>query len=265
MNSLRLRRARQAARRVLVETALERAKPVPVEQIAKALGVQIVDGELDGALAALTRVGDRARIRVSTRNVYPGQRRFTIAHELGHYVLGHSSAHVCNDPNAAAACDSLQEREADVFASELLMPEQAARRYCEVSPVDLGPVQRLAGAFSTSVVASAIRFAELTSERCAVVLSQGRQVTWAVASQSFWPDIRRGQRLMPWAVADAYFARGDVSADCEAVDASAWISGEHLRGQAELYEHATVLPQLNAVLSLLWIPESCGALAYRAV
>ena len=132
MTPLRLRRARRAAHRVLVDTALERATPVPVEQIANVLDVRIVDSELSGASAALIRVGDRARIRVSPRNTYPGQRRFTIAHELGHFVLGHSSAHVCNDERATAACDPMQEREADVFASEILMPEHAARRFCEV-------------------------------------------------------------------------------------------------------------------------------------
>ena len=263
MTSLRLRRVRQKARRVLVETALERATPVPVEKIANALDVRIVDGELSGASAALIRVGDRARIRVSPRNTYPGQRRFTIAHELGHFVLGHSSALVCNDEHSIASCDPVQEREADVFASEILMPEHAAGRYCEVSPVNWSAVRRLADAFSTSIVASAIRFAELASERCAVVMSQRRQVRWAVASDTFWPEIRRGQRLMPWSVADHYFADGAVSSECEAVDASAWISGEHLSGEAELFEHALVLPQLEAVLSLLWIPESCRALAYR--
>lgn len=35
-----------------------------------------------------------------------------------------------------------------------------------------------------------------------------------------------------------------------------------MSGEAEL-EHALVLPRLDAVLSLLWIPESCRALAYR--
>ncbi len=42
------------------------------------------------------------------------RKRFTIAHEIGHYLLGHT----CTDPDI----DSDPEREAHQFAAELLMP-----------------------------------------------------------------------------------------------------------------------------------------------
>jgi hypothetical protein len=72
------------------------------------------------------------------------------------------------------------ESEADVFAAELLMPDFLARRRCEVSPVSLEPVRALARDFGKSLCASAIRFVELTSERCAAVYSEHGKVSWAV-------------------------------------------------------------------------------------
>jgi Zn-dependent peptidase ImmA (M78 family) len=55
---------------------------------------------------------------------HPSSRlRFTLAHELGHIVLQHNAS-VAEDELAAAEL----ERQADAFASELLMPETAARR-----------------------------------------------------------------------------------------------------------------------------------------
>ena len=68
---------------------------------------------------------------------------------------------------------------------------------------------------------------------------------------------------MHWSLAHSFFARGRLACDADQVDATAWIDGSRLRGPAEIRECALALPQLRAVLSLLWIPESCEQLAFR--
>ena len=59
------------------------------------------------------------------------RRRFTIAHELGHWVCqyreGTLKLFYCRPGDVAAAADRGAEREANVFAAELLMPEPAVR------------------------------------------------------------------------------------------------------------------------------------------
>lgn len=265
MRELRVRRARTAALQLLKRFGLEREYPVPVEDIAWALGVEVVHGGLTGALASLTRAGDRARIRVSDEPAEPGQLRFSIAHELGHLVLKHpSSLDFCEEKTIQRYfLDGDTEAEANAFAAELLMPQPLVQRRCDVSPVDLDVIGGIAADFGTSLVATAIRFAELTAERCAVVFAQQRRVRWVVRSSSFWPRIERGQALSPWSLADDYFARGSVSRACEPIDASAWVPGNHLEREEEIFEHATTLPSLGAVLSLVWIPESAASLAHR--
>lgn len=57
------------------------------------------------------------------RNHPASRRRFTLAHELGHIVLGHDAAMASDDDSAAQ-----MEREADAFAGALLMPPTDARR-----------------------------------------------------------------------------------------------------------------------------------------
>jgi hypothetical protein len=156
--------------------------------------------------------------------------------------------------------DSVIEREANVFAAEFLLPTRLVKRRCEVSPVDLTVVEAIAEEFHTSLVATAIRFAELASERCAVVLSQRRRVQWVVRSETFWPWIGRGSQLLPWSVADDYFRSGELPTERQLIDASAWIDGEHLRGDEEIFEHARLIPSIDGVLSLIWIPESCESL-----
>jgi Zn-dependent peptidase ImmA (M78 family) len=102
---------------------------VPVESIAEdLLGLAVEEAEIDcsGILLPAERL-----ILVNAGE--PGaRRRFTIAHELGHWVCqcleGEMEPVYCRaeemtlDPRTKA-----REREANVFAAELLMPEDAVR------------------------------------------------------------------------------------------------------------------------------------------
>lgn len=77
------------------------------------------------------------------------RRRFTIAHEMGHCLLGHVSEPGCVKPGSA------QERAADSFAAEFLAPLPVLRM-CGVSSAE--ELARLCG---LSRSAAEIRFAEL--------------------------------------------------------------------------------------------------------
>jgi hypothetical protein len=141
--------------------------PVPVEAIAEdLLGLRVRDAE--GLACSGLLIPARREILVSAEEAAqsPGRRRFTIAHELGHWVCqvleGHPAPVFCRrvspapeaaapspgvtaglDPRSAGgrpgptaapsgerpatADDRALEREANVFAAELLMPVPAVR------------------------------------------------------------------------------------------------------------------------------------------
>ncbi len=258
-------RARAEARRLLHEAGVTTPAHIDVETIARAQGAELVYGLLRGATARVMRIGAKglARIRVSDRITHPGVQRFSIAHELGHLVLGHELPTVADsvDPATvvARACERKRrngidpEAEANAFAAELLMPERLTRRRCEVSPVCLAPVRGIAQDFRTSLSASAIRFAELTSERCAAIYSERGAVSWAVPSPTFATTIARGARLDRASVAHDYFRTGAIDDRPQAVPAEAWIDDS---SDVEIVEHSAALPDLGAVITLLWVPES---------
>ena len=106
--------------------------PVPVVAIAEdLLGLEIDEVELDvsGMLLPAER---RILVNVQEPEV---RRRFTLAHELGHWVCqvleGRGSPVMCRDHDLSDAADRALEREANVFAAELLMPEEAVRASAE--------------------------------------------------------------------------------------------------------------------------------------
>ena len=104
--------------------------PVPVESIAEdllALRVEVRrDLDVSGMLLPLER-----KIYVRADEPEP-RRRFTIAHELGHLVCqcleGSARPVYCRAEEIGVdAAGKALEREANIFAANLLMPEPAVR------------------------------------------------------------------------------------------------------------------------------------------
>lgn len=97
-----------------------RARVVSYEEAAELLGLTSDDFERAMARVDAFTVSEGGVHMVCYRaDGNPARRNFTLAHELGHIVLGHG------EPGPA------EEREADHFASCLLMPEPVRRRIAD--------------------------------------------------------------------------------------------------------------------------------------
>ncbi|MSO45110.1 MAG: ImmA/IrrE family metallo-endopeptidase [Thermoleophilia bacterium] len=109
--------------------------PVPVDSIASdLLGLLVTDRdemEVSGLL-----IPDQRRVYLNARESREndGRRRFTLAHEIGHWVCqcneGSGPAPepiLCREADMSAKIDTAIEREANNFAASLLMPEAAVR------------------------------------------------------------------------------------------------------------------------------------------
>lgn len=257
----RIARARLAARAMLREFGVEAPEHIELEAMAAARGAEIIESLVPlSSSARLIRVGNRAAITLSATLVSEGARRFSIAHELGHLVLGHEESVTSLCELRPPGKDAPLEAEANAFAAELLMPEVLLRRRCEVSPVDLEIARGIARDFRVSLLAAARRFVELTSERCALAYASGGVVRWTVRSATFTATVARGRRVDPATLAhDAM--RGRVDDRAQDVPASSWLDMSDDGGN-EIVEHAVAIPEVDSVASLLWIPE-CRAVALR--
>jgi Zn-dependent peptidase ImmA (M78 family) len=102
---------------------------VPVEAIAEdLLGLYVEEIPLDGVSGLLYPA--QRLIQVNANDV-PARRRFTLAHEVGHWVCqcreGRGTPVMCRAEDVGPRADRTLEREANIFAAELLMPEPAIR------------------------------------------------------------------------------------------------------------------------------------------
>jgi hypothetical protein len=143
---------RQAAR--LLQSAGVTREPVSLRDVVSALNLEVVQaaGEPFLGEAALQPVGDGHAIVLRGASG-EHRRRFTIAHEIGHFVL-HPRRLAPERGGAVNAAWQAQEREADQFAAELLMPEALVREAVVQHGDD---VRRLADRFDVSRKAMQVR------------------------------------------------------------------------------------------------------------
>lgn len=101
--------------------------PVPVEAIAgDLLGLYIEESEIHCSGLLLQ---EERRVVLNVGEPEP-RRRFTLAHEVGHWVCqleGHRAPVYCRSEDVGVGEGKHLEREANVFAAELLMPEPPVR------------------------------------------------------------------------------------------------------------------------------------------
>lgn len=129
------RRAEQAAGRLLAEAG-EISPPVNVERLARHLGVVVSRSAFkDGDVSGMLIRQDGTSPVIGVNDVHSDHRqRFTIAHELGHFLLHPGREVVLDRPvrvnlrdKTSSAATDREEIEANAFAASLLMPADLVR------------------------------------------------------------------------------------------------------------------------------------------
>jgi Zn-dependent peptidase ImmA (M78 family) len=172
--TVRRKYIRSLVQRLLTEHHIQSA-PVPIQAIAQSLGVKIqqkaTEDELSGFLYKAPKL-DLTVIGVNAIH-HPNRQNFTIAHELGHFLLHDiNDVHVdrqfkvwLRNETSSQGVD-VREKEANLFAAELLMPVQFVEKdIAEIGTVDLlddeGILAELAGRYGVSTQAMTFRLAYL--------------------------------------------------------------------------------------------------------
>jgi len=166
--------------RVVAETLLDKQgvtdAPVPVADIAASLGIELRKEKVDEDLSGFLFRDMEARTAIIGVNAshHPNRVHFTIAHELGHFLL-HEGVTVHFDGKRPGMTINLRgveasmgtddnEKEANLFAAELLMPMKFLERDLQDFSSDLmdeDALSGLASKYEVSVQALTFRLANL--------------------------------------------------------------------------------------------------------
>lgn len=150
MNYLDYCHSRDAAWKMLIDCKIQEL-PIKIVKLCKTLGIQVKSYEsTDGNDGYCKMYPNEPFIFVNTL-CSKNRQRFTVAHELGHIVLGHVGKYtlVNREPSAN---DNPIEAEANVFASRLLAPA------CVLHEIGVKSPQEISELCGISLQSAQIRF-----------------------------------------------------------------------------------------------------------
>jgi hypothetical protein len=160
--------------------------------------VPLVEGNFGGAFEGLLRFSDgefQAFINVAHerhRNV--GRRRFTTAHEFGHFSLpphrdGVRSGKLMHKSTTGFQSREPIEREADIFAAHFLVPTSELRKRFGARRWGAAEVLDAHRHFNASVTCAALRCQASLGGNSTLILWEGQSVSWQRMNRDWWFEL----------------------------------------------------------------------------
>lgn len=234
-----------------------------MEAIAWHLGAKVKYERLEHCEARIVGADDAAIITVNKKASHQRQ-RFSICHELGHWIYHRRRMLLCqaDEIERPSMESSNMERAADRFASELLMPSYLFAPIAQsFGRPSMHVVRKLSEVFNTSQTATAIRLVE-TNQQPLILVSYGRGGRrWFTRSQTVSRDWMPNSELRSTSSAfNMIFGKGSQAMPPRSMDASAWFN----RWDASRFElvEESVRVAAAEVLTLLSFKDARGFLRY---
>lgn len=269
MDSYRRQQIEARAQALLNEAGVH-SLPIEPQKIAEYLDIAVhaKPETASGASGWLVRQGNDFAIVYATHIPSVGFQNFSIAHELGHYWLEGHPEHVFRSGNEHASRSSFSstdpiEREADYFASCLMMPKSMCKDLIRKNSDGMAAVKSLATACNSSMVAAALRYAEIGHLAAGVLQCQKGRVEFCaihpLQAHVGWARPLAQNMKVPldsatWRLAqdaDAVLSGGE---DSDSGEASDWFSAA--KGGVHLIEEVIGLGRFGRTLTLLTLEEA---------
>lgn len=243
--------AERAAQEILARRGVCAPDDIHVERIACAEGAIVAWGETGPADARVVHGAGHARVTVAARWRGTARGRWSIAHELAHWILhrhlGADALDRIHGEGVKEGRDHQYEREADAFASELLLPHALFAPRCEDDRPTVALLSALASEFGTSLTATGKRYAtKAPRAACAMLECKGGRVVRAARSLA-WRGVAVQGRALEAGTLAVSLESGDRS---RVVTDDTW--GRGALGGVEMTEHAIVVPDSPWTLVWLW-------------
>lgn len=190
------------------------------------------------------------------------RRRFTIAHELGHFVLhrDRQTDFNCDKTSVFSGSETMAaiEREANVFASNLLMPGDVFGKCIDGAHIDLHLLSGLAKQFEVSFEAMCIRFIQHTNQRAILVCWDNGYLDYECRSKSAVKTRARVRRTddPQEPLPDTVAADGDIAQEWQGITISAALWCPEEAPYMKLTEFKHTYSERDRVLSLLLLESA---------
>ncbi len=256
--------------------------PIDPRCIATKLGIVIWERELPVSCdGCLMRVGNSWGILVNAGIRSEARRNFTIAHEIGHYLLERDTVETSplhqrfntviteqNSTNKEVQAYLQSEQRANQFAVELLMPTPIfSVDSSSHAQVGFPAIAELAAQYGTSLTSTAIHYTRLSELICAIVFSEAGVIRYFAYSEGFRKNkncyLVNGQTLHPNVLASRFANISYPNEFKDEVPLNYWCCPDQRKKEENsaesvdyrIIEHSRRIPRAKQIMSFLHLPS----------
>lgn len=254
--------------KLLEEIGMDEITDIPMDIFVSALGATLIKEPLDRCDGKIIRGHKKTLIKINSNIPYEERVRFSIAHEIGHFLL-HEKLEVHNETHNTLtwfkdaekqAQMGIQELEANEFASELLMPKKLFIKECIGEPFSPQLLERISKRFKTSITSIVYKYCKIKDLHPILVYSiRNGKIEYYCKSEDFIYWIRDLKGLPP---PDDSVAREYIDANYEFIykgadkqqdiTKSTWINLGRYDQDSPFYEYCIPTKQYKTLLSVVW-------------
>lgn len=266
---IRNSRGSNRAKALLEEIGFDEITDIPLDIFVAGLGATLIEEKLPSSDGKIIRGNSKTLIKVNSNIQFEERKRFTVAHEIGHFLLHDKLDLEIHDetPNTLnwfnnaeqQAKKGIQEWEANDFASELLMPEDIIRKAVFKKKFSPDLVKELSERFKTSLTSIIYRLLSLNIYPLFVVFINNGQVKYWSKSDDYWIKIKEITKLSPPedSVAQEYIdAKYDFlysgKDKAQSIYKSTWFELKDDEDDSDFFEYCIPYKQLKTIISVVW-------------
>ena len=182
-------RAELIAKKILNECGLDNPTEIPLSEIILGRGAFYEELPLGGKEGEIVSVNNRSLITVNSKISFIGKKRFVAAHELGHYEMHRNIQPIFSDTDEDLINwfkGGSQEKEANEFAAEFLMPSKLFYKECQGKVFGPEIIESLSDKFQVSKTVAILKFLRRGNHPVFIVYCKEGKMKWWKKSEDFY-------------------------------------------------------------------------------
>ena len=248
-----------AAQRILEEFGIENPNDFSVEDLIHARDIILQEKKISNADGRIVFGKEKTIISINSEIKYSGRKRFTMAHELGHFELHHNKNTHLEDNSLTLDYfkNGGQEYEANQFATELLMPKSAFINFTQKKVFSPNLLREISEHFQTSITSATYRYLEIGRHPIFLFYCRDKKVVYWKNSQNYYRKVREITKLAPPSdsVAMEFFNDGTIykkEESAQEIVKSTWFETGDFDSNDKYFEYAIITKKYNTALSVIW-------------